>query len=88
MPNNDVDAPGGVHPITQHRRLVPANVKVGCGELPAGLIRAARAIAVGAKVVTRPKPVEQPTRFCLSIYRGTAGKLGTRYTARFPRPSR
>ena len=31
MPNNDVDAPGGVHPIIQHRRLVPANVKVGCG---------------------------------------------------------
>jgi len=71
-----VDAPGGVHPITQHRRLVPANVKVGCGELSAGLIRAARAIVVGAKAVTRPKPVEQPTRFCISIYRGTAGTLG------------
>jgi len=46
------------------------------GALPAGLIRAARAIVVGAKAVTRPKPVEQPTRFCLSIYRGTAGTLG------------
>jgi hypothetical protein len=30
----------------------------------------------GAKAVTRPKPVEQPTRICLSIYRGTAGTLG------------
>ena len=38
MANNDVDAPGGVHPITQHRRLVPANVKVGCGAWAAGPI--------------------------------------------------
>ena len=35
-----------------------------------------RAIAAGAKAVTRPKPVEPPTRFYLSINRGTAGKLG------------
>jgi hypothetical protein len=28
------------------------------------------------KAVTRPKPVERPTRICLSIYRGTAGTLG------------
>jgi hypothetical protein len=46
------------------------------GALPAGLIRAARAIVVGAKAVTRPKPVAQPTRFCLSTYRGTAATLG------------
>ena len=50
--------------------------KVGKGALPAGLIRAARAIVGGAKAVTRPKPVEQPIRICLSIYRGTAGTLG------------
>ena len=50
--------------------------EVGKGALPAGLIRAARAIVGGAKAVTRPKPVEQPTRICLSIYRGTAGTLG------------
>jgi hypothetical protein len=60
--------------------LAPINLracaKVGCGPLPAGLIRAARAIVVGAKAAPRPKPVEQPTRFCLSIYRGTAGTLG------------
>ena len=41
-----------------------------------GPIRAARAIAVGAKAVIRPKPVEPPTRFYLSINRGTTGKLG------------
>ena len=49
---------------------------VSFGALPAGLIRAARAIVVGAEAVTRPKPVEQPTRFYLSIYRYTVGELG------------
>src|SRR6266478_7686619 len=48
---------------------------VSFGALPAGLIRAARDIVGGAKAVTRPKLVEQPTRICLSIYRGTAGTL-------------
>ena len=38
--------------------------------------RAVRAIVVGAKAVIRPKPVEPPTRFYLSINRGTTGKLG------------
>ena len=41
-----------------------------------GPIRAARAIAVGAKAVIRPKPGEPPTRFYLSINRGTPGELG------------
>src|SRR5689334_17281979 len=49
---------------------------LGDSTLPAGLIRAARAIVGGAKAVTRPKPVEQSTRICLSIYRGTAATLG------------
>ena len=84
MANNDVDAPGGVHPITQHRRLVPANVKVGCGELPAGLIRAARAIVVGAKAVTRPKPraADQVLHLHLPGH-GRYARL--RYTAKSPR---
>jgi hypothetical protein len=44
-----------------------------CG-ITGGPIRAS--IVVGAKAVIRPKPVEPPTRFYLSINRGTAGKLG------------
>jgi len=49
---------------------------LGDSTLPAGLIRAARAIVGGDKAVTRPKPVEQPTRIWLSIYRGTVATHG------------
>ena len=49
---------------------------LGDSTLPVGLMRAARAIVGGAKAVTRPKPVEQSTRICLSIYGGTAATLG------------
>jgi hypothetical protein len=53
----------------------PVGQRRQCG-ITGGLIRAARAIVVGAKAVIRPKPLEPPTRFYLSINRGTAGKLG------------
>jgi len=53
-----------------------------------GPIRTVWAIVVDAKAVTRRESVEQPTEFYLFINRGAARKLGTRYTARFPRPSR
>ena len=49
---------------------------LGDSTLPVGLIRAARAIVGGDKAVTRPKPVEQPTRIWLSIYRGTVATHG------------
>src|SRR5438552_18356331 len=45
--HTDLGAPGGESPL-------------GDSTLPAGLIRAARAIVVGAKAVTRPRPVEHP----------------------------
>jgi len=50
--------------------------EVASGALSAGLTRAARAIVIDAKAVTRREPVEWPTRFYLSIKRGAAGKLG------------
>jgi hypothetical protein len=53
----------------------PVGQRRQCG-ITGGPIRAATAIVVGAKVVIRPKPLEPPTRFYLSINRGTAGKLG------------
>jgi len=56
-----------------HRPPVGQRRQFGIAGAP---IRAARTIVVGAKAVIRPKPVEPPTRFYLSIDPGTAGKLG------------
>jgi hypothetical protein len=48
---------------------LPVGQRRQCG-ITGGPIRAAKAILVGAKAVIRPKSVEPPTRFCLSINQG------------------